>query len=199
MRKIEGHYEYKIYLLRSLVNWRILLELFTNLEADLVCLQGHLCRISLLTQLLSLYKSTYLKCKVPYIPLFDNLDGWARICQHLPVHLLINRYSPIFLISFQLYKTYLYISYRNSPGFLISFSAALQNLPDHPWYAHGCKVFVHTLALLMLKNPNCLVHLDYESKKLSWKDLHFTFTFETVILYTLGFSDSKNAPYMTNS
>merc|ERR1719397_1623497 len=84
-------------LLRSLVNWRTLLELFTNLEADLVCLEGHL------------------KCQVPYIPLLDYLNGWACICQHLP---------------------------------------------DHPWYAHGCKVLVHTLALLMLKTPNSLVHLD---------------------------------------
>ena len=55
---MEGHYELKIYLLRSLVNWGTLLKLFPNLKADLVRLQRHLCGTSMLAQLLSLYIKT---------------------------------------------------------------------------------------------------------------------------------------------
>ena len=31
--------------------------------------------------------NSILKCQVPFFPLFDDLNGWARVCQHLPVQL----------------------------------------------------------------------------------------------------------------
>ena len=90
----------------------------------------------MLTHSCNLFRNdTDLKCQVPFFSLFDNLNGWACVCQHLPVYFL--------------------------KEILLVFFSPLQNLPDHPGHAHGCEVLLQTLTFLMLKNPNSFLHLDY--------------------------------------
>ena len=141
---MEGHCELKIYLLRSLVNWGTLLELFTNLEADLVCLQRHLCGNSMLAQLLSLYIKT------------QTLNVRFHSSPSLTISMVGLVFASTFLYNFVF------------PG-VFDISSEPQNLPDHPGHAHGCEVLFQTLTLLVLENPNCLLHLDCKSLTHSWE------------------------------
>ena len=114
-------------LLRSLVNWRIFLKLFSNLENDLVCLQGYLfsLRDFNFVQVNSKRKAyniscnwnaVNLECHVPLISLSDYLNGGTCVRQHFPIFSIFVKIFLNFLPDLSIQGTPIVVRYSSNPS-----------------------------------------------------------------------------------